>query len=110
MFIDFIKNHYELIGSIILVLISFILTIVKKRPSINLIDTIKNYILETLPDLIKQVEVPGRGSTKKNLVLKLVAGNIARKFGFYDFASIEAWTIEQLENILSTPSKKEEKL
>lgn len=108
MFIEFIKNHYELIGSIILVLISFILTLVKKKPSFNLIDSIKSYVLEILPKLINQVEVPGKGSTKKNLVLKLIAVELAKKFNFYDFASLEAWISEQLENILSTPSKKED--
>lgn len=108
MFINFIKNHYELIISIILVLLSFILTLVKKKPSINLIDAIKSYILEILPDLIKNVERPGCGSTKRNLVLKLLQESIAKKFNFYDFASIEQWCSDQLENILSTPKKKED--
>lgn len=108
MFINFIKNHYELIISFFLVLFSFILTLVKKKPSINLIDSIKAYIVEILPILINKVECPGNGSTKKNLVLKLIQEAIVKKFNFYDFASIEQWCSEQLENILSTPSKKED--
>ena len=107
--LHFVKNHYELIISILLVLLSFILTLVKKKPSINLIDTIKEFILELLPTLIKTVEKPGQGSTKRNLVLKLIQEAVAKKFNFYDFASIEQWCSDQLEHILSTPSKKEEK-
>lgn len=108
MLIDFIKNHYELIGSIILVLMSFILTLVKKKPSFNLIDAIKEYILEMLPLWIISVEVPGQGIEKKELVLKLIQSTIAKRFNFYDFASIKEWCSDQLEIILSTPSKKKE--
>lgn len=108
MFIDFIKNHYELIGSIVLVLISFILTLVKKKPSFNLIDSIKTYISENLPIWIISVECPGKGAIKKDLVLKLIKETVAKKFGFYNFSSIEEWCSLQLENILSTPSKKED--
>lgn len=108
MLFDFIKNHYELIGSIILVLISFILTLVKKKPSFNLMDSIKNYILEMLPIWIISVECTGKGSLKKDLVLNLIKEAIAKKFSFYNFSSIEEWCSNQVENILSTPSKKED--
>ena len=39
MLIEFIKSHYELIGSILLVLLSLILTLVKKKP-VKVVDTL----------------------------------------------------------------------
>lgn len=108
MFFEFIKNHYELIGSILLILISIILTLVKKKPVINKIDEVKAYILEVLPGIIKEVECPGHGIDKKLLVLNSVKLLIATKFNFYDFESIKLFVSEAIENILSTPTKKEE--
>lgn len=106
MFFDFIKNHYEMILSILLVFVSFIFAIIKKKPVFNLIDEIKVKILEFLPKLIAAVEVPGNGSTKKNLVLKEVQIFLAKEYGFYDFDKVEGFISKAIEDILSTPTKK----
>lgn len=108
MFFEFIKNHYELIAAVVLVLVSIILTIIKKKPVLNKIDEVKAYILEALPGIIKEVECPGHGIDKKLLVLNSIKLLIATKYNFYDFESLKMFVSEAIENILSTPTKKEE--
>lgn len=104
--LEFIKNHYELIGSCLLLLISVLINIFKKKPIYNKLDEIKTYILELLPSIIDSVEVAGNGSKKKNLVLKEVQLAIAKRFGFTAFEEIEGFVSEAIEAILATPQKK----
>jgi len=106
MLFDFIKNHYELIISCVLVLLSLILQLLKKKPVINELAEIKNRILEVLPLLIQKVEVPGDGSTKKVLVLKQIQLLVAKEFKFYDFNVLLDFVSNAIEEILSCPQKK----
>lgn len=109
MFSDILKfliNHYELILSIILVLTSFILALVKKKPVLNKIDEIYVYILEKLPELISAVEVPKQGETKKQTVLDLIKVLVAKEFNFYDWDHIKEFVSDAIEYILLTPQKK----
>lgn len=107
MFFDFIKAHYELIISVACLLVGVFLAIIKKRPVWNDMDEIKAFILSIIPIFIKEVEKPGNGCLKKDLVLKLVQTALAKKFSFYNFDKVEAFVSDAIEQVLSTPSKKE---
>lgn len=106
MFIDFIKAHYELIGAVLLVLLSLFLQLMKKKPIINKMAEIKARILEVLPGLIDSVEVEGQGSSKKILVLKSIQLLLAKEFKVYDFTLFEDFVSDAIENILICPQKK----
>lgn len=108
MFIDFLKTHYELIISCLFLLISFILALFRKKSKFNLMDEIKSFILSVLPEIINSVETDGNGETKLLLVLKEIQLLLVKKYNFYDFDSIQNFVIESIENILSTPKKKED--
>ena len=53
LFLDFLKQHYDLILGCCSFIISVVILIVKKRPIFNNMDAIKEDILEVLPSLIK---------------------------------------------------------
>lgn len=106
MLFSFIKNHYELIISCVLVLLSLILQLLKKKPVLNKLAEIKARILEVLPLLIQKVEVPGDGSTKKVLVLKEIQLLVAKEFKFFDFNVLLDFVSQAIEEILSCPQKK----
>lgn len=106
MLFDFIKDHYELIVSIVLVLVSLILQLLKKKPIINKMAEIKARILEVLPLIIDSVEVTGQGSTKKVLVLKEIQLLIAKEFKVFDFDLFADFVSDAIENILACPQKK----
>lgn len=106
MLFEFIKNHYELIGAVLLVVISLILQLLKKKPVINKMVEIKQRILEVLPYFIDAVEVKGEGSSKKILVLKEIQLLLAKEFKVFDFTIFEDFVSDAIENILNCPQKK----
>ena len=102
--IDFCIKHYSELITGVCAIISVVFYIVKKRPSFNEIDAIKEDILEVLPELIKAVEIDGNGQRKKNAVVKAIIDYVYKKYGFtlIDTSFVE----KSIENILSTPQKK----
>lgn len=106
MLFEFIKNHYQLILSILLVLLSLVLQLLKKKPVLNKLAEIKQRILEVLPFIIDSVEVKGEGSSKKILVLKEIQLLLAKEFKVYDFTVFEDFVSQAIENILMCPQKK----
>lgn len=84
-------------------LVLFILSLTKKAVKI---DSLKEKILNLLPFIISIAEDlfgSGLGSVKKDYVLKVVKKVLSLDNSYDSFIS------EALENILSTPHKKEEK-
>lgn len=108
---DWILIHKEFVTDVLVLISSLIFGIVlsKKKPTLNAIDTILSDIYEVLPGFIKQVETPGNGSTKKNMVLVLIQQYVFKKYKFLDFSKIEEQVSNQIEAVLSAPQKKEDK-
>lgn len=104
--LSFIIENWRVLVDICALILSVVICLVKKRPCVNQVDTIKEYILEILPTLIDYVESPGvSGEQKKSKVIDVVSKSILKKYGvsaatFFDFIS------ESIENILKTPQKK----
>ena len=84
MFFDFIKNNLELCIAALLALITFILTLVKKKPVLNKMSDIYCYVLNVLPKLISSCEQPGNGDKKKALVMSEIKLLLAKEFKFYE--------------------------
>lgn len=109
MFRDFFIQNWRLILEALLVLVSFIFMIVRKRPT-KVIDTIQTLIVRLLPGLINQAEIDfgsGNGSAKKNFVLDHLH-ELLLEFGYSDevVSQYKTFASDQVEVILSTPKKK----
>lgn len=109
--IDWCLIHKEFVMDVIIVICGLIGFIFfgKRKPTLNEIDTILSDIYEILPGFISKVEKPGNGSTKKNMVLRLVQKYVFQKYHFTEFSKIEEQVSTQIENVLSAPQKKEDK-
>lgn len=105
---DFLIQNWRLILEVALVVISVVLLIVKKKP-VNVVDTIKEIIVRILPALINQAEmiVGLSGQDKLRLVLDALS-KVLKDDGFGDdvIKSYLPFAQEQVEIILSTPTKK----
>lgn len=112
--LDFLKSYGELIASGILFVMAVITLIVKRRPK-----TIDDFVqvlsdtIEQLPKMINFVERKGFGEEKKEEVLigslKHVSRLLHRNLTNNEILTVRQKVGEQLEAILSTPQKKEEK-
>lgn len=105
-FIDFLKDHWEMLLSIFLFCLSLILSLLRKKPVWNKIETMYCDVLERLPVFIDLVEKSGHGSEKLATVLTLVKSYLQKEFKFNDFEMIKSWVVAQIESILSTPQKR----
>lgn len=106
---DFFIQNWRLIMEALLVLVSFIFMIVRKRPT-KVIDTIQGLILRLLPGLINQAEIKfgsGNGSGKLSFVLQSLK-EVLSELGYGDevVAPYLSFVKDQVEVILSTPQKK----
>lgn len=106
-FLNFVQQHWEMILSIFLSLLSVLFYILKKRPIWNKVSTIYQAILEKLPVFIQIVEKEGHGSEKLMTVLGLVKTYLQEAYKFNNFDEIRPWVVNAIESILSTPQKKE---
>lgn len=104
MFFEFIKNHYELIGSIILVLVSFILALVKKRPVNSLTATLYDLCIKAV-NLCESSNVVG-SDEKLAFALKLVHTFLDEIYPGIKSSQYDSVIIKTIEEILSTPHKK----
>lgn len=108
-FLDFIKENWRVIVELSTLTISVVFFLVKKRPCVNQIDSIKKDILEILPLMINSVETPGNGSEKLVQVVSMVRSYIGRRYHLTDLSQdMTDFIISSLESILSTPKKKGE--
>lgn len=105
-FIEFLKTYYREIIEISVLLLSVIICLIRKRPCINKMDEIKEDVLEILPILIRGVESPGNGSSKKSLVIESVKSFVKKKFKIECPEQVITLVDSQIESVLSTPQKK----
>lgn len=111
-FIEFLKEYWFQLATGIFAVVEVILLIIKRRP--KSLDDFKLALLDALaavPDYVCQVEVPGNGAEKRAKVLKACVALISKKLGRSltdsEVALVSQSIIEQVETVLSTPTKKE---
>lgn len=109
--LDFIVDNWYYLLSILILLLSFIISIIRKRANSNLIDSVKSSLLELLPSFISLAEVSEvPGEDKKNFVINLALDRISSLLGCKlsdaDKSYWVSFISSSLESILSTPQKK----
>lgn len=109
--LDFIFDNWYYILSILILLLSFIISLVRKRANSNLVDSVKSSLLELLPSFISLAEVSEvPGEDKKNFVINLALDRISSLLGCKlsdaDKSYWVSFISSSLESILSTPQKK----
>lgn len=109
--LDFIFDNWYYLLSILILLLSFIISLVRKRANSNLVDSVKSSLLELLPSFISLAEVSEvPGEDKKNFVINLALDRISSLLGCKlsdtDRAYWVSFITSSLESILSTPQKK----
>lgn len=109
--LDFIVDNWYYLLSILILLLSFIVSLVRKRANSNLIDSVKSSLLELLPSFISLAEVSEvPGEDKKNFVINLALDRISSLLGCKlsdaDKSYWVSFISSSLESILSTPQKK----
>lgn len=108
--IDFLSLYWREILEVILLIISVVVFIVKKKP-VKVIDTVKECITRLLPYCIyeaeKQEDLKGKGEKKKIFALSVLY-KLLQEFGYEEvYDQYREYAAEQIEVILSTPQKKE---
>lgn len=104
MLFEFLKNHYELILSLLLVLTSFILMLVKKKPINSLTASLYDLCIKAV-NLVEGSNVVG-SSEKLAFALKLVHTFLEEMFPGIKSSQYDSLIIKTIEEILSTPHKK----
>lgn len=105
--IDFITQYWREIVSCLILLISVLINLIKKRSTLNVVDEIKRDILEILPEMTKAVECAGHGQDKLNAVVLEVSKYIKKKYNLKEVEVFTPYIIASIESILSAPTKKE---
>lgn len=104
---EFLFNNWRFIVVIVLDILVFAFTLCKKR--IKVVDSMKEYILSILPDLILSAESTFlNGYDKKKIVVDGVLELLRQQFPSLNINnSILSFIDKNIELILSTPKKKE---
>lgn len=111
----FILENWQLIASVILFIISFIIGLITRRKKgYTFSDILLGLIAEQLPMWISCAEsAGGSGEQKKvqvlNDALNYASKTLGRKLTEEETSFLVAQCSEQIEKILGTPQKKEEK-
>lgn len=106
--LDFFKNYWQVVLDAILVIISIILFVKKKKP-IEVIDTLKQLMTTWLPGVITSAEKSGlKGQDKLNYCINALYEVFVKDYLSYsDFLKrYRDYLVNQIEAILSTPQKK----
>lgn len=104
--LNFIIQYWKEILTVLGIIITVVLYLVKRRPKVNLLDTIKEDVLELLPVLINKVECDGNGQRKKTAVVELVNKYLQKKYQVQLSPYLADWLSDAIESILTTPTKK----
>lgn len=97
-------ENISLLLSILVFVLSFILAILRKKPTVNLIDEIKKVALEVLPLYISKAEETSlTGVEKFNYVFIEVEKFLIKKYGIGDCAFLKNFLSIAIENILKSP-------
>lgn len=106
MILDFIKDNWQLIASVLTLICSLVIFILKKKPVMNEMDCILLKVMEKLPEWIAQAESLKGAEVKKSLVIESVKKFVKDEFSINLPDSYVALIGTYIENILLTPQKK----
>lgn len=104
--IEFLKENWFQVGSVCISIITFIVLLVKKK--IKLSDTALSMVLMRLPVLIKEAESKYSDGKAKKLYVVTAAIEYYKEVGGFMSRDITDVISTKVEDILATPSKKEE--
>lgn len=104
MLFDFIKNHYELIISCFLLLISVLINIFKKKPVSTLVESIYTFAVKAV-NLCEASNIVG-SNQKLAFAIRLVKTFLEEAYPGINAGSYDGLIAKTIEDILSTPQKK----
>lgn len=112
-FVEYLKEHPELIASVICVVLSTILLFIKRRPkSLDEFTAILSDVCTLVAAKVKNVEVPGHGIEKREKVISSciqdMSKRLKRKLSPHEEAVIRLEVSEQIEDVLDAPHRKED--
>lgn len=105
--LNFFKDNWRILAECLLVVLSFVVLLIKKKPVLNQFDNILLWVFNKLPSLINDVESIKDGTIKKELVLQSVIKLVKSQFSYNLSDTDLAVVSSYIEAILSTPHKKE---
>lgn len=104
--INFILEHWDVIVSLLMVIASVVLALIKKKPVLNEMDNILLKVLDKLPEWINSAETLKGADVKKSIVLESVKKYVSNEFSVILPQSYIDFIGSKIEDILSTPQKK----
>lgn len=110
--INFIKANWVELAKALVLLIILVATLIKRKGKV--IDTIKGYVLEILPELINKAEDKygaGTGPTKLDYVVQTLEAVLSREFGLSQtqLYLYRGFFKKSVKAIMSTPKEKKER-
>ena len=111
---EFSVREWVIFGfALISVVFNVLGTILGANKKTNILDSVKEAVIEWLPIAINLAEVSGTsGDNKRSVVIRTALGFVAKKLGRQltedESVYFTSFVGNQLEMILSTPQKKEE--
>lgn len=109
--IHILKNNWELIVSVLLFILSFILQLIKKKP-VKVIDTVKQIILSYAPMAIRLAEQMyglDHGDEKFKYAYQVICDAVGQIVGIQPRKvpdMYDAYIKDVIEDVLNTPQKK----
>ena len=106
-------EHWRDLLSILVAVVCLLISIIRKRPkyALNILDVVKEDLLEVLPGLINVVECPGDGANKLKKVVQMALSYCSwclnRTLKDDEISYLTKFITESVEKILSTPTKGE---
>lgn len=111
-FVNYLKDHPELIASAILFVLALITLIIKRRPkSLDEFVSILSDVVTGVADYMNQVEVPGNGIIKREKVISLcteeMSKRLKRPLTVQEEAVVRLNVSDQIEKVMDAPHRKE---
>lgn len=107
--IDFIIQNWQMILAALLMVLTFIISLLKKKPVYNEIDNILLSVVEKIPLFINSVESTSMdGSSKKVVVMETIRNYVKSQFSYVLSDSLLIFFDQYVELVLSTPQKHKE--
>lgn len=101
---EFIKTNWQLILAALVFILSFILQLIKKKP----VNDIQYLIFEWSIEAVKIAESSGKdGFNKLAIAVRYVLSKLKGNFPELNVEAYREGTISIIEDLLSTPQKKE---
>ena len=102
--IAWIQANYKLVIYCFCTLVIFLCTVCRKSTKVQ--DSVPGAILKMLPELIKKVEEPGNGKSKKQAVIEMCLAAVSKLFPGVNANQYLSFIRESIEAILETPQKR----